>query len=95
VRFEGGVGAVTLDFGGTWSTDVSLEATMAAGNLTLRLPRTVGVRMTMDNFLALVSPDGFRRDGEAYVTPGFSEAAYHLDIALTTSLGKISIEWIK
>jgi len=95
VRFEGGIGAATLDFGGTWSTDVALEATMAAGNLTLRLPSRVGVRMTMDNFLALVSPEGFQRDGKAYVTPGYGEAEHHLDIALTTSLGKISIEWIK
>ena len=94
ISFDGGVGAATLDFSGTWRHDMVLEARMAAGGLTLRLPRGLGVKMTVDNFLAILDPKGFvKRDGE-YFSQDYQEADRHLDVSLKTSLGQVTVEWI-
>lgn len=95
IVFNGGVGAATLDFGGNWRSDMRLEASMAAGSLTIKLPRGLGVKMTTDNFLAILDPQGFvKRDGE-YVSQDYGQADRHLDISLKTSLGQVSVVWIE
>lgn len=94
IVFQGDVGAAMLDFSGTWRADMRLEASMAGGGLTIKLPRGLGVSMTADNFLALLDPQGFvERDGE-YTSQDYGEAERHLDISLKASLGQVKIEWI-
>ncbi len=94
IAFHGGVGTATLDFSGSWRNDMRLEASMAAGGLTIKLPRGLGVRMTTDNFLAILDPQGFiEHDGE-YVSQNYEQADRHLDISLKTSLGQVTVLWI-
>jgi hypothetical protein len=95
ITFEGGMGKVLLDFAGVWTSSSQVEVSMALGELTLRLPRRVGVRITLDKFLASFEPEGLERDGASYVTPGYATAARHLDIALTTAVGGVKIDWVE
>ena len=62
---EGGMGKITLDFGGAWTSSTAAEIKMAMGELTLRLPRNVGVRLTLDRFLASFDPAGLVRTGNS------------------------------
>jgi hypothetical protein len=95
IRFEGGMGKALLDFAGVWTSSSQVEVNMALGEVTLRLPRRVGVRITLDKFLASFEPEGLQRDGPSYVTPGYATAARHLDIALTTAVGGVKIDWVE
>ncbi|MDQ3138834.1 MAG: cell wall-active antibiotics response protein [Gemmatimonadota bacterium] len=94
IAFEGGVGRVTLDFGGTWTSSSSVEVKMALGEVALRLPRQVGVRITLDKFLATFEPVGLVRRGGSYLSPGYDQAARHLDIHVTTAVGGVTVEWL-
>ncbi len=93
VRVEGGVGRMTLDFGGAWSGSERAELSLAVTELRLRLPRRIGIRITMDRFLASFDPNGLVRRGDAWVTPGYDQAAQHLDLALKTTVGGVRIDW--
>lgn len=94
IAFHGGVGTAMLDFSGIWRSDMRLEASMAAGGLTIKLPRGLGVSMTTDNFLAILDPQGFiERDGE-YTSQNYGQAERHLDISLKTSLGQVTVLWV-
>jgi len=94
IAFEGGVGRVTLDFGGTWTTSSRVEVKMALGEVALRLPRQVGVRITLDKFLATFEPEGLVRRGTSYLSPGYDQAARHLDIDVTTAMGGVTVDWL-
>jgi hypothetical protein len=94
VTFEGGVGSVLLDYTGAWQGDAALDAKLAVGGLTLRIPRSVGVALTMDQFLASFQPQGFSRQGNRYVSTNNETAKRHLDVTLTTSLGGVTVEWV-
>ncbi|HEX5004523.1 MAG TPA: hypothetical protein VFV65_04365 [Gemmatimonadales bacterium] len=94
VTFEGGVGSVVLDYAGVWAADMELQAKLAVGGLTLRLPRSLGVTITTERFLASFEPAGFTRQGNRYTSENNATAARHLDVTLTTSLGGVAIEWI-
>ncbi len=93
VTFEGGMGSVVLDYSGRWSGDAILSATVAVGGLTLRVPRTIGVTITTEQFLASFQPVGFTRQGNRYVSNNDAGAERHLTVDLTTSLGGVTVEW--
>ena len=86
---------VRLDFAGAWTSSSQVDVSMALGELTLRLPRRVGVRITLDKFLATFEPEGLQRDGTSYVTAGYQTAARHLDIALTAAVGGVKVDWVE
>jgi hypothetical protein len=93
VRVEGGIGRMTLDFGGAWTGSERAELSLAVTELRLRLPRKIGIRITMDRFLARFDPNGLVRRGDAWVSPGYDQAAQHLDLALKTTVGGVRIDW--
>ncbi|HEU5304620.1 MAG TPA: hypothetical protein VFU40_08250 [Gemmatimonadales bacterium] len=94
IEFEGGMGSITLDFGGAWSSSSRVHVKMAVGELTLRLPRQVGVRLTMDKILSSFEPTGLVRQGDAFVSPSYERASRRLDLDLTTVAGGVSVEWV-
>jgi hypothetical protein len=94
IAFEGGVGRVTLDFGGAWTSSSRVSVKMALGEVALRLPRQVGVRLTLDKFLATFEPQGLVRRGNSYLSPGYDQATRHLDIDVTTAVGGVTVVWL-
>jgi hypothetical protein len=94
IAFEGGVGRVTLDFGGAWTSSSQVSVRMALGEVALRLPRQVGVRLTLDKFLATFEPQGLVRRGNTYLSPGYDQATRHLDIDVTTAVGGVAVDWV-
>jgi hypothetical protein len=93
IAFEGGVGRVTLDLSGAWTSSAQVAVKMALGEVTLRLPREVGIRITPDKFLASFDPQGLVRQGRSYLSPNYAQAARHVDIDLTTAVGGVNVEW--
>ena len=94
IEFEGGIGTVTLDFGGVWTSSSRVEIKMAVGELTLRLPRNAGVRIRMDKFLSSFDPAGLVRRGEAFESTNYARAERHLDLDLTAAMGGVNVEWV-
>jgi hypothetical protein len=93
LRVEGGIGRMTLDFGGTWTSSQVAELSLAVTELRLRLPRKVGVRITMDRFLASFEPAGLVRRGDEWVSPDYDRSERHLDIALRTTVSAVKVNW--
>jgi len=96
VDFTGGVGKVTLDFGGRWSGPIHLDANMAMGELVLRLPRQAGVKLALDKFLASFAPAGLMpsSDGRTWMSGGFAGASQQLVVEVETAFGGVTVEWI-
>jgi predicted membrane protein len=95
IDFKGGVGKVLLDFAGAWTSNARVEVKMAMGELTLRLPRRVGVRITMDKFLSSFEPAGLVRHGDAFQSPNYDRNQRHLDLDVSTAIGGINVEWVE
>jgi hypothetical protein len=94
IDFEGGMGKVTLDFDGPRGSSSKVAVKMAVGELTLRLPRRAGVRVSLDRFLASFDPAGLVKTGDAFESPGYASAERRLDIDVTTAVGGVRVEWV-
>lgn len=95
LRVEGGIGKMSLDFGGAWTRSQQAQLNLAVTELRLRLPRQVGVRIHMDRFLSSFEPDGLVRSGADWISPGYDNRKPHLDIALQTAVGAVRIDWTR
>ena len=96
VDFNGGVGKVTLDFGGRWAGPIHLDANMAMGELVLRVPRQAGIKLELDKFLASFAPAGLVRsaDGRTWMSSGFAGATQQVVVEVETAFGGVTVEWI-
>ncbi len=94
IEFEGGVGEATLDFGGTWTRDTQARVKMGIGSVTLRLPRTLGVRVVKDSFLASFDGAGMVKRGNSWYSRGYERAARKLDVEIDAAIGSVEVEWI-
>lgn len=94
IEFDGGVGETTLDFGGAWTRDTRAVVKMGIGSVTLRLPRTLGVRIVKDSFLASFDGDGMVKRGDAWYSRGYERAGRKLDVEIDAAVGSIDVEWI-
>ena len=92
VRVRGGVGVVDLDFGGEWSHDMNVSAELAVGKLRLRVPRDVGVRLTVSRIAAGFEHDGFTKRDDAWYSDNYERATHKLHLAAETYVGQIEIQ---
>ena len=91
LTFNGGVGDVTLDFGGDWSADASATIKMGLGSLTLIFPEDLGVRIHKSGFLSALDAPGYTKVDDSWQSPGWDSAAHHLEIRLMSALGSIEV----
>jgi len=91
IRVHGGAGVIDLDFSGTWTHDLAVDAKLAIGNLVLRVPSDVGVRVDVDRLLAGFDHEGMvKRDGAWYST-NYDAAPHKLDVRAKTFFGQIEV----
>jgi hypothetical protein len=93
IRFDGGIGDVTLDFGGAGRGTTQAELRVALGALTLVLPRDAGVAVRVSRFLASFERSGFVKRGDTYYTPGYDTASRRIVIDVTAAFGGVNVVW--
>ena len=94
IVFAGGVGDVTLDFTGDWANGHGIheaDIKLGLGQLTLRLPKDVGIAIEVDRFLASFDRVGLTKAGSSYLSIGYDSADTKLHITLKAVLGDIDI----
>ncbi|NOT06910.1 MAG: hypothetical protein HOP28_01765 [Gemmatimonadales bacterium] len=92
-RFDGGVGAVTIDLGGAWPADARLSLNMALGGVTLQTPRDLGLKVRVGGFLAGFESSGFSKENGVYTSANYAAAARHIEVTVTSALGGVKVEW--
>ena len=86
-----GVGSLSLDLGGEWSRDIDVDANVALGELSVRVPPDVGVRIDASTFLVEFEKSGLSKRGDAWVTPDFDAAKRHVRIRMRGAFGSFEL----
>lgn len=94
LRFEGGVGEVELDFSGEWLQSMDADIDLGIGELTLYLPREVGVSVRINRFLTAFSSAGLVRRGNAYYSENWDRARTRLVLNVDATLGEVAVRWL-
>lgn len=87
-----GVGATTIDLSGPRTHDVSARIESGVGDLTLRLPRSVGAQVTaQSDGLGDFFADGERVNAAGWVNDAYSGSGPKIDIVLHRGIGNVRI----
>lgn len=94
MKFEGGVGAYYLNFGGTMKHEADVDIEVGLGSITIEIPKNIGAMVRYkDSWLSNISVgSGFdeQRKG-VYKTGNYSSSEGKLNIWVEASLGTVKI----
>ena len=91
LEFYGLVGDVVLDFSGSWRSSAEAEITMGLGELLMRVPAHIGVRVRRSG-LASLSAESFEKVGDYWLSPNWETARVRLEVTLVAGLGSVIVE---
>lgn len=92
LEFDGAIGDVLLDLSGEWEANATAAIKMGIGELTIRVPRGIGVRIERSSVLISLDAPGFERTDRTYVTPNWDTADIRLEIQLEAAFGSVEVE---
>ncbi len=87
-----GAGEVELDLVGHWDHDLDASIKGGVGEITVRLPSDVGVRVDASKGIGSIKADGFMKDGGDYVNEAYGKSGVTLSIDVETGIGEINLE---
>jgi hypothetical protein len=96
LKFEGGVGSYTLDFGGELHRDAEADIEVGLGSLTLDIPRDIGVKIYYEKSIIshIDLPDEFsEREEDTYYSDNYDSAAGKLKLHIEAGLGGVKVRW--
>jgi len=89
---EMGAGEIELDLRGEPEQDLHVSIRGGAGKAAVRLPKDVGVRVTVTGALGAVNAEGLRRDGNVYVNEAYGESDVTLYLDIEGAVGEVNLE---
>ena len=87
-----GAGESTLDLSGEWRRDLEVTIDAGAGDITVRLPAAVGVRVEVATGLGSVEAQGLKKDGSVYTNAAYGVSEVTLQINVEAGIGRINLE---
>jgi hypothetical protein len=87
-----GAGTSTLDLSGDWMRDLDVAIDSGAANVSVRLPKDVGVRVEVDAGPTLVDAPGLTQDGNVYTNAAYGVSAVTLQVNMQAGIGRINLE---
>lgn len=89
----GGAGAIDLDFDGQLSRSAMVDIKAGAGEITLRVPDTIGVRATYAGTpISKVTTTGFtEQEDNVYINGAYGQASLTLTIKIIAGVGKVTL----
>ncbi|MGH8932684.1 MAG: toast rack family protein [Egibacteraceae bacterium] len=89
-----GAGQTEIDLSGDWRRDVAVTIEGGAGQLSLTLPQSIGVRVEVDTGMGVVNARGFQRDGGAYVNEAFGESPVTMTVTAELGAGVLDLSLV-
>jgi hypothetical protein len=89
-----GAGDTEIDLAGYHGGQVNATVKNGVGDLTLRVPRAGNTRVRVHNGIGDVDSNGFIREGDTYLTPGFNASLAVSEISLDQGVGSIILETV-
>jgi len=82
----------TIDLSGAWVHDLDVTIDAGASNITVLLPKDVGVRVVVDRGPTVIDTQGLTQDGDVYTNAAYGESGVTMHIDLKTGIGMVNLQ---
>ncbi len=90
-----GAGTYTVDLSGDWARNLDVTIDAGAAFLTVRLPKSVGVRVKVESGPHTIDATGLTKDGEFYTNAAYGVSDVTFQIDLQAGIGTITLQEIE
>jgi len=84
-----GASKSTIDLSGDWSADLQASIDVGATDITVRLPRDVGVRVEIEAGPTAINTSGLTKDGNVYTNDSYGVSGVTVEITLNAGVGQV------
>jgi len=95
IYFSLSAGEATIDLSGKWKNDLVANIKGGVGELKVKLPYNVGIKVTVSGLLGEINIPFFNRDGKTYTNDLYGKTKNTIYIDINGGIGEISIEMIE
>jgi hypothetical protein len=88
-------GEANVDLSGKWKNDLNANIKGGVGELKIKLPYDVGIRITASGILGEINIPFFNKDGRTYTNDLYGKTKNTLYIDINGGIGEISIEMVE
>jgi hypothetical protein len=81
----------TIDLSGNWAHDLDITIDAGVSNISVLLPKDVGVRVVVDRGPTVIDTQGLMKDGNVYTNAAYSVSDVTLHIDLQAGIGTINL----
>jgi hypothetical protein len=86
-----GAGKSTINLNGAWTHDLSATIDTGAADLSVQLPKAMGVRVNIDRGPSMIDAPGFRQDGSLYTNDAYGTSKVTLLVNIKAGIGLINL----
>lgn len=86
-----GVGETNVDLTGKWQQSAAVSINGGVGDLMLRVPNDIGVRVEVKQGLGNVTVNGLTRSDNVYTNESYGTAPVKLDIEISAGIGQVDV----
>lgn len=87
-----GAGTSTVDLSGGWARDLDGTIDTGAADITVVLPKDVGVRVEVDTGPTIVEYQDLIRDGNLYTNAAYGKSEVTVELKMEAGIGRINLE---
>jgi N-terminal domain of toast_rack, DUF2154 len=87
-----GAGKSSVDLSGNWERDLDGAIDVGAAEITVRLPRDVGVRVEVGTGVGTVNASGLTVDGNVYTNAAYGVSDVTLGLGIKAGVGRVNLE---
>lgn len=95
LELDMGAGNVSIDLTGEWEHDVEVYIQGGIGKTALRLPKDIGVRVTVNKAIGKIDTSGLTRDGDVYVNAAYGVSPFTVEINIQSGIGQTLLEVVE
>lgn len=95
LEFDIGAGNTTIDLNGDWEKNVEVYIQGGVGKTVLRLPKDIGVRVTVNKALGAINTYNLTRDGNVYVNDAYGVSPVTVEINVQSGIGQTDLEVVE
>ena len=95
LSFQGFAGDAVIDLSGKWKNDLNADIKGGVGELSLKFPADIGIRLTITGLLGEVNAPDFNKQSGTYTNSLFGETKENLYVDITGGIGSVDIILVK
>jgi predicted membrane protein len=92
LKIDAATGDISIDMSGTWQCSLDAKIKTATGAITLRLPKDVGVEVSVKAAISKVNAHGLHRDGSVWRNAAFGTAQHSVRIRINSSVANVTLK---